>query len=209
MYMNMILKTIVLSAFLFLSYRVMGKKELGNLNIIDLMISFLMTGIAAIAIQDKENSLLFGLIPIAILVIIQIVIGYLSLKNHQFRRFMDGNPTVIIEKGKLNFRAMAKLRYSLDDLLTQLREQGIHSIEHVNYAVLENDGKLSIFEETTDYPLPLILDGVIEISTLKAIHKDSTWLFHILKQKGVNLKDVFYAFYTERKIFIIKRSDLT
>ena len=129
----------------------------------------------------------------------QILLSYISLKNENFRKSVEGNPTVIIKEGKLKFNEMSKLRYSLDDLITQWREQGIKSIEEVSYAVLENDGKLSVFQNTVDYPMPIIMDGVINQDVLSDINKNTNWVMHILKDKKLKLEDVFYAFYTKDK----------
>ena len=115
---------------------------------------------------------------------------------------------LIIKNGKLNFTEMSKIRYSLDDLLIQLRLQGVKSIEKVKYAVLENNGNLSVFNDNSDYPLPLILDGVIDFTVLKEIKKDYNWLNSVLKSRKVDIDEVFYAFYTNGKTFIIKKSEL-
>ena len=103
---------------------------------------------------------------------------------------------------------MSKLRYSLDDLLTQLRLQGVKSVDKVKYAVLENNGNLSVFCDDSDYPLPLILDGIIDFNVLNEIKKDYNWIIKILKAKNIELDEVFYAFYTNRKVFIIQKSEL-
>ena len=88
---------------------------------------------------------------------------------------------------------MSKLRYSLDDLITQLREQGIKSIEEVSYAVLENDGKLSVFQNTVDYPMPIIIDGVINVEVLKDMKKNTNWVMKILKDYSTeDLKNYYW-----------------
>ncbi len=186
----------------------MGKKEVGKLSIIDLIVSVLIAELVALSIEKPDNSIFMSIIPIATLVLIQLAMGYITLKSNSIRNVVDGKPTVIIKNGKLNFNEMTKLRYSLDDLIMQLREQGISSIEEVNYAVLENDGKLSIFDSTNEYPIPLILDGCINREVLKEIKKDEEWLYELLRRKNVALEDVFYAFYTDKKTFIIKKTDL-
>lgn len=208
MYFKMIYKTFILYFYVVLVYRIMGKKEVGKLGIIDLIVSILIAELAAISIENSNDSLLVSIIPITVLVIIQLLLGYISLKNNKFRSFIDGKPCTIIKNGKLNFQVMSKMRYSLDDLLSQLREQGIKSIEEVNYAILENNGKLSIFETCNDYPMPIILDGNIDYDTLKELNKDIKWIKKILRDRNINLDDVFYAFYTKNNTFIIKKSDL-
>lgn len=208
MYMNIIIKTVSLYFFIALVYRIMGKKEVGKLGIIDLIVSILIAELAALSIERSDESILISVIPISILVGIQLILGYVSMKSEKIRRFIDGKPTVIIKDGKIVFSEMTKLRYTLDDLIAQLREQSIKSIEEVSYAVLENNGKLSIFSKEQDYPMPIILDGVIDTNVIKDIGKTPEWIIKMLKNNHLELKDIFYAFYTKKKTFIIKKSDL-
>lgn len=208
MYIQLILKTVFMYFFIIFVYRMMGKKEVGELSIVDLIVSILIAELVALSIEGDNKSILISVIPILVLVFVQILISYITLKNEKIRDLIDGKPTVIIKNGKLNFTEMSKLRYSLDDLLTQLRLQGVKSIDKVKYAVLENNGNLSVFNDNSDYPLPLILDGMIDYSVLKEIKKDYDWLINILKKKNIELDEVFYAFYTEGKTFIIKKSEL-
>ena len=108
---------------------------------------------------------------------------------------------------------MVKQRYSLDDLLLSLRSKSIKSIEDVEYAFLESNGDLSIFKYNifktdSNYPAPLIIDGIIQNNTLKNIKKSKMWLNLYLKRQGLDVKDVFYAFNKKRKVYIIKRNDV-
>lgn len=208
MYGIIILKTFFIYFFIALMYRIMGKKEVGQLSIVDLIVSILIAELGALSIENVKSSLLISIIPILVIVSIQLIIGYLSLKSARLRDVIDGKPVVIIKDGKLNFKEMTHLRYSLDDLISQLREQGIQSIENVTYAVLENNGKLSVFQKTKDYPLPIILDGKIDEDVLKEIGKDTVWLYRLLKNRNILLADVFYAFYTKEKTFIITKNEL-
>lgn len=208
MYFSLIFKTIFMYFFIIFVYRLMGKKEVGQLSIVDLIVSILIAELIALSIGTNEKSIFISVIPILVLVGVQMLISYITLKNDKIRNIIDGKPTIIIKNGKLNFTEMSKLRYSLDDLLTQLRLQGVKSIDKVKYAVLENNGNLSVFNDNSDYPLPLILDGVIDYSVLKEINKDYKWLINILKSKKIEIEDVFYAFYTNGKTFIIERKEL-
>ena len=187
MYLSIIVKTLVLYFFIVVVYRVMGKKEVGKLSIIDLIVSILIAELAAISIEEADRSILTSIIPIVVLVVIQISISFISLKSVSLRKLIDGNPIVIIKDGKLNFKDMTKLRYTIDDLIAQLREQGIKSIEEVNYAVLENNGKLSVFENSKDYPLPIIIDGNIDYDVLKDMKKDKKWIYKILDDNNITL----------------------
>ena len=208
MYFSLIFKTIFMYFFIIFVYRLMGKKEVGQLSIVDLIVSILIAELIAISIGEDSKSIFISVVPILVLVGVQILISFITLKNDKLRYIIDGKPTIIIKNGKLNFTEMSKLRYSLDDLLTQLRLQGVKSIDKVKYAVLENNGNLSVFNDNSDYPLPLILDGVIDYTTLKEIKKDYNWLINNLKKKNLEIDEVFYAFYTNNKTFIITRNEL-
>lgn len=208
MYINIILKTVLLYFFIILSYRIMGKKEVGKLSIIDLIVSVLIAELAAMSIEEENRSIFISLVPIIVLVVIQIGLSYVTLKNKKIREIIDGHPSIIIKDGKVNFSIMSKLRYSLDDLMVQLREQGIKSIEEVNYAILENNGKLSVLKDATDYPLPLIIEGKVQNDVLVEIKKDYNWINKMLKSKNLKLENIYYAFYTKNKTYIITNKDL-
>lgn len=208
MYINIIIKTFILYFFIVICYRIMGKKEVGQLSIIDLIVSILIAELAAMSIEETNRSILISVIPIALLVIIQVSLSLLTLKSNAFRKFIDGNPQILINKGKVNFKQMQKTRYSLDDLISQLREQGIKNLDEVNYAILENNGKLSVFSDNNVYPMPIILDGVIDVDTVKNMNKDIDWVYSILNKNKLKLDEVFYAFYTKDKTYIIKKVKL-
>lgn len=207
MYLTIAFRTVVLYVLIVIYYRIMGKKEVGELGIIDLIVSFSIAELASISIEETDKSIFTSILPITILVIIEITISYIGMKSDKFRKMTDGNPSLIINNGKINFKTMSKLRYTLDDLLTQMREKDYKSIEDVKYAILETDGELSIFNDN-DYPMPLIVDGTVDENTLKNIKKNYIWLNEVLKSHHVKLEDVYYAFYRDNKTFIIKRDEL-
>lgn len=208
MYLTIVFKTLILYFFIMIVYRIMGKKEVGQLSIVDLIVTILIAELAAISIENFDSSIFVSIVPIVVLVLIQVGLSYTSLKSKKIRHLIDGRPTVIIKNGKIVFSEMIKLRYSLDDLILQLREQGVTSIEDVKFAILENNGNLSVFDKQTSYPLPIILDGVIDYQVLKDINKTTKWVYRILKEKNIELEQVFYAFYAKGNTFIIKKSDL-
>lgn len=208
MYLTIIMKTVFLYFFVMIIYRWMGKKEIGQLSVVDLIITLMIAELAAISIENKGDSIFLSLVPIFVLASIEIFISYLGMKNVSFKKFVDGNPSVIINKGKLNFNMMNKIRYTIEDLISQLREQGIKSIEEVDYAVLENNGKLSVFKNNSDYPMPFIIDGRIDYAVLTELKKDMKWLNQVLLKEKLEIKNIFYAFYTKDKIYFIKKSEL-
>lgn len=190
----------------------MGKREVGQLSIVDLIVSLLIAELTVISIENYDKSILYSLIPIVILVLLECILSYVSMKKPKFRLFLEGNPSVIIKNGKINYKEMLKQRYNLDDLLSQLRDKGYRSIEEVEYAILESSGTLSIFPYNdnikTPLPLPIILDGDIQEDTLKLLKKDKKWVYNFLDKKDINMNDVFFAFYKDKNIFIIKNDDL-
>ena len=210
-YLLILLKTLFFYFAIVLFYRFIGKREVGELGIIDLIVSILIAELAAISIEKYDTSVFLVLLPIGVLVILQIVLAKVSLKSDKIRSMLDGNASVIIDNGKVNFKEMIKQRYNLEDLLTQLRAKEVKSIEEVEYAILETSGKLSVFTKDANnsgpYPLPLILDGKIQKMTLKRIRRKEKWLYELLETKKVKLDDVFYAFYKDNQLFIIKNSD--
>lgn len=211
-YLIVLERTILFYLIITVLYRFMGKREVGQLGIVDLIVSILIAELAAISIDNRTESIFLSIIPIVVLVLIQMGMAYYSLKNQKVRDAFDGTPSVMINRGKINFKEMVKQRYNIDDLLTQLREQHVKSIEEVDYAILETSGKLSVFKKKDnrfgDYPLPLILDGKIQEDTLTQIQKTKKWLQKTLTEEHVNIEDIFYAFYQEKNIFIIKKEDL-
>ncbi|MCI5967804.1 MAG: DUF421 domain-containing protein [Tenericutes bacterium] len=205
-------RTILFYIIITLLYRFMGKREVGQLGIVDLIVSILIAELAAMSIDNRDENIFLSIIPIVSLVFIQIGMSYISLKNAKVRDAFDGTPSVMINRGVVNFKEMVKQRYNIDDLLIQLREQKVRTIEEVDYAILESSGKLSVFTKQNnrfgDYPLPLVLDGVIQPETLTQIKKTEKWLNQTLKDEHVELANVFYAFYKDKGLYIIKRSDL-
>ena len=186
-----VLRTIFFYLFIFVIYRIMGKREVGQLSITDLIVSLLIAELTVISIENYKASILYSLIPIVILVLMQCILAYISLKKPKFRIFLDGNPSLIIKNGKINYNEMLRQRYNLDDLLVQLRDKGYRSIEEVEYAVLESSGTLSVFpykKETSPLPLPIILDGDIQEDTLKHLKKDKKWVYNFLDKKNMNYK---------------------
>ena len=145
-YILIIFKTFFIYLLVALIFRMMGKREVGQIGTFDLVVFILIAELVAMAIEHK-TSFLFNLIPVIVLVALQILISKLALKNSKFRRFVDGSPVVIIKKGVVNFKNMVDQRYTLDDLLLQLREKDIKSIDEVDYAILEINGKLSVFKK--------------------------------------------------------------
>ncbi len=212
-YMLIFVRTLFFYFFIFCVYRIMGKREVGQLGIIDLIVSILIAELVVISIENYDKSIFYSIVPILTLLVLQVTLAFLTLKKPKFRIFLDGNPSIIIQDGRVNYKEMIKQKYNLDDLMVQIREKGYRSIEEIEYAILENNGSLSVFaypkdKKKTPLPLPIILDSNIQKDTLKILNKDEEWVYLLLKKKNINIEDVFYAFYKDNNIFIIKDSEL-
>lgn len=208
---TIIFRTVLFYFLVVIAYKIMGKREVGELGVFDFIISMLISQLIAICIENYKDPIWFVIVPTLILVLFQIVFSFLSLKSNKFRDILDGKESVIISNGKLNFSEMKKQKYNLNDLLLQLRDKGIRTIEEVDYAILETNGKLSVFQKQDDnnnvFPLPLVLDGVIEENNLKFINKTRKWLNNELSKKKINLDNIFYAFYKDDNIYVIENEN--
>ena len=211
-YIKIIMRISFFYFFIILIYRVMGKREVGQLGIVDLIVSILIAELVAISVEDPNKSILASVIPIACLVILQIILSFASLKSNKIRSLLDGDPSFIIKNGRINYQEMIKQKYNLDDLLTQLREKGERNIEDIEYAILENNGTLSVFpynkNNKTPLPMPIILDGKLQKNIIRELGKDDNFIINLLKNKHLMVNDVFYAFYKDKNLFIIKYNDL-
>ena len=203
-------RTIFLYFFIIFLYRIMGKREVGELSIIDLIISILIAELTAISIENTNVSLVYTILPLISLVILEMIISFIGIKSRKFRSFFDGKPSLIVVNGKINYKEMVKQRYSIDDLLLSLRQKEIDNILDVSYAFLEHNGKLSVFKKNkkNNYPMPIIIDGEINYKALDNIGMSENTLKNNLSHKDIVLKDVFYAFYKNKKLFIINKNNL-
>lgn len=196
------LRTIILYLFVVLIIRIMGKHQIGQLQPYELVITIMISELAAVPMQDTEIPLLNGIIPILTLLLIQVSVSLLSLKNPRFRRIISGEPSIIIERGQINQQELTRLRYSLSDLLEQLRLKGIPNVADVDYAILETSGKLSVIPKTEKrpvtpgdlalkavyegLPVTLIEDGVVKWNNLKKAGLTEEWLLKELRREGLS-----------------------
>nr|WP_310176670.1 DUF421 domain-containing protein [Neobacillus niacini] len=207
-----IFRTFFFYLLILIIFRLMGKREIGELSILDLVVFIMIGEMAVISIDNTEEPLIHTALPMVILMLIQISLAIVSLKSKRFRNLVDGQPTIIINRGKIDEVAMKKQRYNFDDLMAQLREKDIRSIADVEFAILEASGNLSVIEKLQDpnkpqkngdITIPLIMDGQIEEENLKRINKTNLWLRQELKKKGYrDLKKISFCSYENGKFFI-------
>jgi uncharacterized membrane protein YcaP (DUF421 family) len=188
------------------TYQLLGKRKIEELSIMDLIIFIFVINIIALNIPLKNQSFSYTIIIVAFVIFLQMFMTFMSSLIPVIRYMYNGKGALLIKKGKLNFKDMLRKRYNLDELLIELKEKSIKRIEDVDYAVLENNGKLFTFNHVKDnnVPLPIIIDGKIEQPTLKILHKDIKWINNLILKENTLLENVFYAFYKQGKIYIIK-----
>lgn len=186
----------------------MGKREVGELSVMDLVIFVLIADVASFAVDEPKRNLFESILPMIILLIIQVTISFISLKSKKIRDKIDGDPTTIIRDGVLFEDEMKKQRYNLDDLFQQLREQKIGSIQKVAYAFLEPSGNLSIFMKDSLPPiLPLIVDGEVQKRHLQLIEKDEQWLLEELEKLGCSeTNQIFYCCFEDGEVHVQLKS---
>ncbi len=181
-----IIRTIILYVFVTFAIRVMGKRQIGDMQPNELVITLLISEIVAIPLQDINQPILSGVVAIFMLIVLEIVMSVLSLKSIKIRKFMSGNSVVIINNGAIDQKAMRNVRMTVLDLVEQLRIQNVFDISTVAFAVLEVNGNLSVLlksgdqpatvkdiglkKDKTALPLPVISDGKILKDSLDALN---------------------------------------
>jgi len=205
------IRTLILYIFIMTGLRLMGKRQIAELEPSELVMTMMISDLAAVPMQDFGIPLLAGVIPILTLLSLSMLLSQLSLKSLRFRALVCGTPAILIDNGQLQQDTMRKNRYTLDELLEELREQGYCRIEDVKYAVLENSGQLSILpfagkqpptaeqlgltvQDDVSIPIILINDGRILSNNLRHCGKDEIWLKNKIRREG---------FTSPRQIFLL------
>ncbi|MDE6475881.1 MAG: DUF421 domain-containing protein [Erysipelotrichaceae bacterium] len=209
-YFILIGKCIIFYFVIIIALRVMGKREIGELSIFDIVIYLVMSELLAISISEVDESIWKSMVPIFTLSILQILLSIILLKSKKARDIVDGTGVIIIQNGQINQAAMKKERYSIDDMMVQLRDKDYSSPDEVAFAILESSGHLSIIPQNkckVKYPFPLISDGIIDTKVLSALGFDEEWLNQALLKEGIeDYKDVFLCLYQKDGLFVIKRT---
>jgi uncharacterized membrane protein YcaP (DUF421 family) len=190
----------------------MGKREIGELGLFDLVVFLMIAELVAISIEELEEPIMYIILPIIILIFLQIILAKLSLRFKKIRFFFDGRASLFISKGKINLKELKRQKYNLDDLMMQARQKEVRTLSEIDYAVLETDGTLSVFKKSDQnkkvYPLAIIQDGEIMLDNLKGAKISKLWVLKELEKRNICLKDVFYGYLEKNNLKIIKRKDL-
>ncbi len=206
---NIFIRTIILYILLFALLRFSGKREVGQLELTELVVTFMISELASIPITNNNIPLLYGMIPAITLICLEIFVSFASIKSKSLSRLLSGTPSVLVDKGKLNQREMFISRLTVSELMSALRVMGVSSLSDVQYAILEPSGNLSVITkvcktspsaEDMDIEVKengiqhtLISDGIVSKKQLKDCSKDERWLESYLKEHGINSpKEVFF-----------------
>lgn len=216
------LRTIILYLIIVVTLRVLGKRQVGELEPSELVVAILISDLAAVPMQDIGIPMLTGIIPIITLLAFELLASEISMHSLRFRAFLCGKPVFIIQDGKVDQKAMAKNRLTIDELFCSLRQQGVLNISEVQYAILETNGQLSTFlypkfaplvakddskyPKPPDYPVTILSDGHVLEENLRSIGQDLGWLRNQLNLAGVTPSDIFLMTGTQKgEIFFIKK----
>ena len=210
--LTVLIRSVVLYLCIMLFMRLMGKRQLGELQPAELVISVLISNIVSLPVEDPNVPLLMGIIPVAMLVGLELIVSVLSLRFRSIRTLMGGNPVVIIHNGVIDQGALKNLRFSIDDLMESLRSQGVFDLSQIQYAIVETNGTVSILPYEKDspatptqlkltlapreVPVVVISDGELSQGSLELCGKDKAWVQRRLKEQGLQQKDVFLMMVT-------------
>lgn len=218
--MELVLRTLIIYTVLLAVMRIMGKREVGQLTPSDLVVAIVIAELAALPMENRDLSIMEGIIPILTLMVAEILLSWASLKSISIRKIISGTPSIVIDRGIIVERELRRQRYNIHDMLSQLRDKGINNIADVEYAILEPSGRLSVFPKANRravvpddigvnppkeaLPVPLIVDGQIITINLQKISRDSQWLSSVLQERGFrdHRQILFASIDNQGKIYI-------
>lgn len=219
------IRTALLYFLVILVIRLMGKRQIGELQPYELVITIMISDLAALPMQDSRLPLILGIIPIVTLLIINVIITEIQQKSIFFRKLVDGDPCILISDGKLNLSMVKKQRLTVDDILEEIREGGFLDIAEIQYAILENNGKVSIIPKASHdtvtkedlgidvkdpkIPMLLYIDGKTNKKAFNNLNKDISWLDKKLEELKAPKKEDLYVVMIDsnEKIFYQELSD--
>lgn len=220
-----IVRTLILYSLVVVVLRVLGKRQIGQLQPFELVVIIMISELASVPSENAGIPLISGAVPIIVLLIAELILSYINLKSEKARKILSGRPTVIIDKGKILEAEMRRMRYSLSDLLEQLRIKNSPNIADVEYAILETNGELSVILKSKKratipedlklepayegLPITLVMDGNLNAENMMKARVDRAWLETEIKKLNINhIQDVFLASLDSAgKLFIQKKDE--
>ena len=217
---NIIMRTLILFIALLIMMRLMGKRQIGQLQPYEFALTLIAADLATTPMSDINTPLLWGILPIYVLLIAGVALSLLSLKSVKMRRLICGKPRMLIERGVILEDSLRAVRYTINDLLEQLRSKDIFDVAQVYYAVLETNGEISIIQKSAfrpmvpddlsftppqeEAPVVLVMDGTIQKENLVFIQKSEQWLKKNIEKAGFrNEKEILLLTYDKEKFYIL------
>ena len=190
---SIFIRTILIYLLISISIKAMGKRQLGELEISELVSTLLISEVASLPIADPDIPLMNSIIPVILIVCLEIIISTVKNKSEKIKKYVEGEPAFLIYQGTLRQSELDKHRISINELLCEIRLQGVADINDVYYAILEQNGKLSVFQkdENVNFAHSIIIDEEINEEELKAVGYNKIWLKKQLEHHKVKLCDVF------------------
>ncbi len=202
------LRTLLLYFTILFAMRLMGKRQLGQMELSELVTVTMLSELASYTIMDSDVPIFYSIVPVAVLVCLEVTISFLTMKSRLASRLFDGTPSLIINDGVLDQKELRSSRLTLGEMVSALRCAGLYSISDCRYFILEPGGKISVVPKRSGQALTpedlglspqdpgiehaLILDGNVIGEGLRRIGKDRTWLWGELSSRGLSEKEVFY-----------------
>ena len=188
---SIVVRTVIVYVLLSFSLRIMGKRQLGELDVSELVSTLLISEIASISIDDPDIPLLNAIIPILLIVSIEVILSTIKNKSEKLKTVIEGRPEYIIYKGRILQNVLLESRISVNELLSEIRSQGIGSIDEVEYAIIEQNGSLSIIKKDgTKLAHAIIIDGSIIKKNIKRLGYNDVWLKNYLSKRSTKPENV-------------------
>lgn len=204
----LIIRTLILYILVIASMRIMGKRQIGELQPSELVVAIMISDLAAVPMQTIDIPLLTGIVPVLTLLVAEVTMSFVSLKSRKARKYITGEPSIIINKGHINERELEKARFTLNDLMEELRLSGYPDVSKVDMAILETNGEISIIEESkdnmTEFPYILVSDGEINKAELSRSGKTEEWL---KKKLNGDIKSIFLASLNSDGELLVQRKE--
>lgn len=202
-----LIRSLLLYAVILGAVRLMGKRQISELQTSELVVTLLISDIAAIPMQDSSQPLISGFLPIGVLVASEIIVSVLMMKSVRFRRMVCGNPVIVIRDGKVDQKQLRRLRMTIEDLFSQLRENGTTHLEDVAYAIVETNGTVSVIKKpgsdtptcdllgvptlAKDMEMVVVSDGAVSPEALALCGKTKDWLDGVVAGENTQYSDIF------------------
>lgn len=190
---SIFVRTLIIYILLTVTMKAMGKRELGELDVSELVSTLLVSEIAAIPIDDPDLPLFNAIIPILFILALEIIVSAAKTKNNRIKKCIEGDPVFIIFRGELIQKSLSDNRISINEFLSEMRAQGVGNIKAISYALLEPNGKISILKKEKEPPVahPVIIDGTINGVELSGLKRSSEYFINEAKKRKISVNDIF------------------